>query len=151
MLSKTFPAKEVAQIAGVSLGYVYKVLRASSAKTLTPTNYVNAILSGLTSDAEIAEHFGVNRRTIIRLKQTHELKTAVAQYLYFAGWPMGKINSVLHLTYAEMARLETLCTLEEIKNSLQTMQNALQPHNGKFDQLSEQLGLLKKLLADLNR
>ena len=126
MLAKTFPAEEVSQIAGVSLGYVYKVLRESSPKKLTPTNYVNAILSGLTSDTEIAEHFGVNRRTIIRFKQAHNLKFAAAFSLYSSGWSIERIKNTLYLTTADTAKLETLASLEVIKERLLKTQSALQ-------------------------
>lgn len=150
MLAKTFPAEEVAQIAGVSLGYVYKVLRASSAKTLTPTNYVNAILSGLTSDAEIAEHFGVSRSTIIRFKKTHGLKFAAAFSLYSFGWSMERIKNTLYLTTEEAANLDALASLEEIKERLLKTQNALQPYNGKVDQITDQLTTIAQLLKVLN-
>ena len=150
MLAKTFPAEEVAQITGVSLGYVYKVLRESSVKTLTPTNYVNAILSGLTSDAEIAEHFGVSRSTIIRFKKTHGLKFAAAFSLYSSGWSMEQIKNTLYLTTEEAANLGTFASLNEIKERLLKTQNALQPYNGKVDQITDQLTTIAQLLKVLN-
>lgn len=150
MLAKTFQAQEVAQIVRVSLGYVYKVLRESSAKTLTPTNYINAILSGLTSDKEIAKHFGVSRSTIIRFKQAHNLKFAAAFSLYSSGWSMEQTKNTMYLTTAETAKLDALASLEEIKERLLKTQNALRPYKGKVDQITDQLTTIAQLLKVLN-
>lgn len=140
---------EIAEIRGVSHSYVCRVLRELSPKTLTPTNYVNAVLSGLSTNEDIANFLNINISTLKRFKSKHDLKTATALYLYFSGWSMERIKNSLRLTNAEEARLETLGTFEQIKDTLLRMQKALQPHSGKCDQINEQLKLIETLLKDL--
>lgn len=149
LLAQTFSVVEIAETLGLSPSYVYRVLRENSRNTLTPTNYVNAILSGLTTNEEIAELFNVSPSTIKRFKSQHGLKITTAQYLYFTGWNMERIKKTLHLTNAESVTIETVGTFEEIKYTLRTMQNTLQPYKGKIDQITEQLKTIAKLLQDL--
>lgn len=150
MLSKTFPAEEVSKIAGVSLGYTYKVLRKSSTKELTPSNYVNAILSGLTTNEDIAKFLKVSPSTLKRYKSKHNLKSAAALSLYVAGWNMERIKNTLHLSTPEAAALDALASLEDLKKRLIKTQAALQPFNGKVDQITEQLTTINQLLKILN-
>ena len=140
---------EIAEIRGVSHSYVCRVLRELSPKTLTPTNYVNAILSGLTTNEDIATFLNVNISTLKRYKSKHDLKIATAKYLYISGWTMERIKNTFHFTNAEAASLETLGTFEQIKDTLRRMQNALQPHSGECDQINGQLEIIERLLKDL--
>ncbi len=81
-LSKCLDPIEVAEICNVSAGYVYRVLREHNPKTLTLTNYLNALQQGITNKEDLAALFGVARTTIFRFEQKHMAKETVGQILY---------------------------------------------------------------------
>lgn len=81
-LSKSLTPNEVAEICNVSAGYVYRVLREHHPKTLTLTNYLNALQQGITNKEDLATLFGVARTTIFRFEQKHMAKETVGQILY---------------------------------------------------------------------
>lgn len=77
-LSKSLTPNEVAEICNVSAGYVYRVLREHHPKTLTLTNYLNALQQGITNKEDLATLFGVARTTILDLnKSTWQKKQSV--------------------------------------------------------------------------
>ena len=149
-LSKCFNTTEIAEICGVSVSYVCRVLRQHNPKTLTPTNYINALLLGLTSNEQIAQFFEVSPSTLKRFKRKYNLKAAAAKYLYISGVSIERVKSSLHLSNAEINTLETLGSFEEIKRTLHNMQTVLQLHKGEFDQIDDQLKVISQLLKILN-
>lgn len=150
LLADDFSVNEIAEILDVSAGYVYRVLRELNPKTLTTQNYLEAIQMGVTSKEELAEIFGVSRRTILRFEQKHITKEAIGGALYIVGGNIDPVKQELSLTNQEAAELSQLPTLTKVITELQQMKKALEPHKHKttlnadlFKKVSDALDALK--------
>ncbi len=104
-LSKSLTPNEVAEICNVSAGYVYRVLREHHPKTLTLTNYLNALQQGITNKEDLATLFGVARTTIFRFEQKHMAKETVGQILYILNGNIDEAKKAQALTNEETAEL----------------------------------------------
>lgn len=120
-LSKHFDPIEVAEMCNVSAGYVYRVLREHHPKTLTLTNYLNALQKGITNKEDLAALFGVDRTTIYRFEQKHMAKETVGKILYIINGDIDEAKKTQALTNEEAAELPQLPTLPKVIGELQQM------------------------------
>ena len=81
-LSKCLDPIEVAEICNVSAGYVYRVLREHNPKTLTLTNYLNALQQGITNKRRFSGSIRSRANYNFRFEQKHMAKETVGQILY---------------------------------------------------------------------
>lgn len=85
-LCGTSSPEEIAEIIGVSVYYVNRVIKAHSANLrppLTLQNYVEAHHQGITRKNDLAAYFGVSRMTINRFENKPEIKEYFAKYMHF--------------------------------------------------------------------
>lgn len=146
-LSKHFDPIEVAEICNVSAGYVYRVLREHHPKTLTLTNYLNALQQGITNKEDLATLFGVARTTIFRFEQKHMAKETVGQILYILNGNIDEAKKAQALTNEETAELLQLPTLPKVTHELRQMLNKLEKHKNLTSFHTE---LYNKIAAALN-
>lgn len=118
-LIKVFSPQEVAETVGVTVSYVYRVLREINPKKLTLPNYIEALQMGITDKVGLAQYFGVVRMTIYRFEQKNMTRDATKKLLYLVNGDMDAIKS--GLTNAEAAELAQLPTLPQVKKDLQKM------------------------------
>lgn len=119
LIKSTLSPAEVADVVGVSVGYVYRVMREINPKTLTLPNYIEALQMGITTKAELAQYFGVVRMTLYRFEQKNMTREATTKLLYLVNGDLDAIKS--GLTNAEAEELAKLPTLPQVKNDLQQM------------------------------
>ena len=127
-LSKCLDPIEVAEIRNVSASYVYRVLREHNPKTLTLTNYLNALQQGITNKEDLAALFGVNRRTILRFEQKNMAKETIGQILYILNGNIDEAKKAQALTNKETAELLQLPTLPKVTHELRQILNKLEKH-----------------------
>ena len=130
-LSKCLDPIEVAEICNVSASYVYRVLREHNPKTLTLTNYLNALQQGITNKEDLAALFGVARTTIFRFEQKHMAKETVGQILYILNGDIDEAKKAQALTNEETAELLQLPTLPKVTHELRQMLNKLEKQIGR--------------------
>lgn len=80
-----FSPEEIAEIIGVSVYYVNRVIKVHSAnlRPLTLQNYVKAHHQGITRKNDLAAYFGVSRMTINRFEKKPEIKEYFEKYIHF--------------------------------------------------------------------
>ncbi len=127
-LSKSFSPIEVAEICNVSAGYVYRVLREHHHKTLTITNYINALQQGITNKEDLAALFGVARTTIFRFEQKHMAKETIGKILYILNGDIDEAKKAQALTNEEAAELLQLPTLPKVAQELRQMLNKIEKY-----------------------
>lgn len=147
-LSKCLAPFEVAESCKVSASYVYRVLREHHPKTLTLTNYLNALQQGITCKEDLAAFFGVNRRAILRFEQKHMTKETIGKVLYTISGDIDKAKKIQALTNNEVAELIQLPTLPKIIKELRQMLNMIQIYKNLTPLHAE---LYKKISAALNK
>lgn len=97
----TFSPNEIAEIVGVSVYYVNKVIKAHTVvlhPPLTLQNYVAAHHQGITRKCDLARYFGVTRMTINRFENKSEIKEYFARYMRFRKNGMYLMNLSLELS-----------------------------------------------------
>lgn len=127
-LSKCLDPIEVAEICNVSASYVYRVLREHNPKTLTLTNYLNALQQGITNKEDLAALFGVARTTIFRFEQKHMAKETIGKILYILNGDIDEAKKAQALTNEEAAELLQLPTLPKVAQELRQMLNKIEKH-----------------------
>ena len=120
-LIKVFSPQEVAETVGVTVSYVYRVLREINPKKLTLPNYIEALQMGITDKVGLAQYFGVGRSTLWRFEQKNMTRELTAKFLYTLNGKLESVKNDLALTNAETAELAQLPTIADVKKDLQTI------------------------------
>lgn len=146
-LSKHFDPNEVAEMCNVSAGYVYRILREHHPKTLTLTNYLNALQKGITNKENLAALFGVDRTTIYRFEQKHMAKETIGKILYIINGDIDEAKKTQALTNEEVAELSQHPTLPKVIGELRQMLKFVEKYKGLTSFHAE---LHQKISAALN-
>ena len=149
-LSKHFDPNEVAETLHISAGYVYRVLREHYPKTLTLTNYLNALQQGITNKDNLAALFGVDRTTIYRFEQKHMAKETIGKILYIINGDIDEAKKTQALTNEEAAELPQLPTLPKVIGELRQMLKFVEKYKGLTSFHAELHQKISAALKELN-
>lgn len=149
-LSKHFDPNEVAEMCNVSAGYVYRILREHHPKTLTLTNYINALQKGITNKENLAALFGVDRTTIYRFEQKHMAKETIGKILYIINGDIDEAKKTQALTNEEAAELPQLPTLPKVIRELRQMLKFVEKYKGLTSFHAELHQKISAALKELN-
>lgn len=142
--------KEIADYVGCSKRHVEIVVKefkaVESNTKLTLEKYINAILSGADTKQTIAEHLGVNRRTLLRFENKNLSVKAISRYLYVSGIDVKTICHLYRLTEEEAQELKKLPTIAQIKEQLKTISAVLHPLKVNAEKISEQYANVNDIL-----
>ena len=127
-LSRMLSPVEIAVTIGISVQYVYKVLRNAATSEnkplLTLENYVVAHYKGITKKNDLAAFFGVSRMTINRFENRPEIKQHFSRYMELQnnGYELNKLlqhsTAILETIIPFEPGSEVAATLRQIINLL---------------------------------
>lgn len=149
-LSKALTPQKIAETVGVSLSYVYRVLRNNKSTTkITVDKYIEAILSGAKSKQNIADFIGIDRVSLYRFEKRNISRKKISRYLYIAGIELKTINHLFRLTEKEIQQLNNLPKIDEIKKDLKTVSAILYPLTVSSKRIKEKHENVNKFLWEI--
>ena len=125
------------------------MLRPNSKPKLDLANYLQAILSGITTKQDLADYFGKDRMTIYRFEQKNNTKKKISKYMYISGLELEKIRQIFRLTPDEVENLKTLPTIKEIQADLKQISAVLHPLTSSSPDIAEKHANVNTLLREL--
>ena len=144
--------EEIADFVGCSIRYVRKLkneLGINSKPKLDLANYLQAILSGITTKQELAQYFGVERMTIYRFEQNNNTRKKISKYMYISGVELEKITRIFRLTSDEAEKLKTLPTIKTVQSDLKQISAVLHPLTSSSPDIAEKHANVNALLNKL--
>lgn len=144
--------KEIALEVGCTPQYVGRLRKNINIDTKTKLDlgsYLHAILSGITTKQELAQHFGVNRRTINRFEQINNTRKKISRYMFISGKDVDEIRQIFRLTTEEVEALQTLPTIKAIQADLKIISAVLHPLTSTSSSIALKHANVNELLRKL--
>lgn len=152
LITTSLTNQEIATKLNCSYEYVRQLrnkLCANSKPKLDLANYLQAILSGITTKQDLAEYFGIERMTIYRFEQKNNTRKKISKYMYISGVELEKIKQIFRLTPDEVEKLKTLPTIKKVQSDLKIISAVLHPLTLSSSTISEKHANVNALLRDL--
>lgn len=121
----------------------------NSKPKLDLANYLQAILSGITTKQDLADYFGKDRMTIYRFEQKNNTRKKISKYMYISGVELEKIKRIFRLTPDEVEKLKTLPTIKAIQADLKQISAVLHPLTSSSPGIAEKHANVNALLRAL--
>lgn len=144
--------KEIALEVGCTPQYVGRLRKNINIDTkpkLDLGSYLHAILSGITTKQELAQHFGVNRITINRFEQNNNTRKKISRYMFISGEDVDKIRQIFRLTPEEVETLKTLPTIKALRADLKIISAVLHPLASTSSSIALKHANVNELLSKL--
>lgn len=120
---KGIEPNSIAEILGVSIRYVYKVLESikQPERILTVNNYIKAVEQGYDTKEDLARFFRVAKKKLFDFEKESDILQLLAKYYYVRGKSRSEIGQILHMRIGSIQIPPDFPTLNEVRRDLNTI------------------------------